>query len=331
MPNNAPPASGDASWSISDGLFSMPLPDGWRYREQGYADGAFTLPSGHSLSCHVESFEAPEVIAKGGLSPFACVDGMDVPDLADSDIIGNVLMLIRPVSDETPSQVIWTTLDVLGERYVRRARFSLPCAIGDDNATHSPIDEILRAVTQAINQGRFADAVTPLDRVAPTTRLKRITPWGVIHIRVPEFWRYEQAEDGRFVCDVLPDQAPPDPTLWFDYNQFSAPSDKDELMGNLREIAAGVAERQGRPDQVQVHHDADGSWIESIAYGEEDGTPLVFYNMHRLVAGDACLMLVHFNLVLTAKDAETEVGRDLIALMHHEIRNAIVLAEPPRD
>lgn len=331
MPNTTPPASGDTSWSIADGLFTMHLPDGWQYSADSYTNGEFALPSGHTLSCHVETYEAPERIAEGGLAPFAREEGMDVPDLSDSDIIGNVLMLFRPARDGVPSGVNWTTLDVLADRYIRIVRFSLPCELGDDGDGASSIDGFLRGVTQAINLGRFADDATPLDRVGPTPKLKRVTPWGVILIRVPEYWRYERAEDGRYVCDVLPEQAPPDPTLWFDYNQFSAPSDKGELLGNVRDMAAGLAETLGPPGHVQVHHDSGGSWIESIAHGEEDGTPLVFYNMHRMVAGDARVLMAHFNLVLTAADAETEAGRDLIDLMHREIHNAIVLPNRPGE
>ena len=42
-------------------------------------------------------------------------------------------------------------------------------------------------------------------------------------------------------------------------------------------------------------------------------------------------MMAHFNLVLTAEDAETEAGQDLIALMHREIHNAIVLPTRPGE
>lgn len=327
MPPNPPFASKNDFWTICDGLFAMPLPPGWRYAPNGYADGHFELPTGHTLSCEVQSFEAPEAIGETGLAPFACEEGLEVPLMPDSDVIGNVIMLIRPAQGETPPTTIWRTLDVLGSTHVRVARFALASAPGDG----IPDTDILGAVSAAINQGQFADYPVPLDRVAPTTELKRITPWGRIHIRVPEFWRYERAEDGRFVCDVLPDQAPPDPTLWFDYDQFSAPSNKAELDQKLREAAVGFAATLGSPDQVQVTHDADGTWIESVAHGEEDGTPLIFYNMHRHVAGDGCFIVAHFNLVLTAEDAQSPAGQQLIDLMHREIHNAIVLPMLPGE
>ena len=308
----------------------MPVPSDWRYDSAGYTDGIFTMPDERQLSCHLESFEAPEAIARNELARFISEPGLDVPPLSDVEITGNVLMFVRSaVGGRTPC-VIWKTLQVLDANYVRMARFALPFDPEKDDAP-SPESGLVGDITAAINQGWFATHFTPLDRVAPTTALKRVAPWGIIHMRVPEFWRYERVEDGRFVCDVLEEHMPPDPTLWFNFDQFSTPSDELVSLAQLREDAIGLAESLGSPENVKVDHDSGGSWIESISTGHAGDAEVVDYLMHRLVGGRGLVTIAHFNFVLTADDARTSAGQELVGLMHNEIRNAIVLAEPPHD
>ncbi len=308
----------------------MPVPVDWHYDPAGYTDGNFALPGGRQLSCHVESFETPEAIARGELASFVSEPGLDVPPLSDADITGNVLMFVRSAAGDRTPCVIWKSLQVLDATYVRVARFALPFDPEKDDVP-SPESGLAGDITAAINQGWFADHPTPLDRVAPTPALKRVAPWGIIHMRVPEFWRYERVEDGRFVCDVLEEHMPPDPTLWFNFDQFSTSSDELVSLAQIREDAIGLAKTLGSPDNVMVDHDSGGSWIESISHGHDGDTEVVDYLMHRLVGGYGLVTIAHFNFVLTADDARTAAGQELVGLMHNEIRNAIVLAEPPCD
>lgn len=317
-------------WSPCDGLFTMPLPPGWRYEPRDYTDGSFRLASGQRLFCRVDSLETPEAIASGRSNEFVGEPGLDGPPLDDGDITGNVLMFIKRAKAGAPAELVWKTVDVLEDRYLRTVRMALPL---DSAESDEPPDRAHFAaeVASAIGQGVFADSAKPLDRVAPTTSLKRVAPWGLIYMRVPDFWRYERVEDGRFVCDVLPEDAPPDPTLWFDYNLFTAPESESDLPGKVRETAQGLAASWESPDQVKLDLDDRGGWLEAVGYGEEDGTALVYFNMHRLLADAPYFITAQFSLVMTAEDAKTSAGRDVIDLMHHEIHNSIVLARPPSE
>lgn len=330
MGQGSPPGSDTAPWTISDGLLTMSVPPDWHYRPDGYTDGEFDIPGEQTLSCHIESFEAPEAIANGGLTDFVREPGLDIPPLEDADITGSVLMFIQSATGAGQPNVVWKSVGILDDTHIRVARFSMPF----DPASHgtpSPETGISGDVTAVVNQGWFADHQTPLDRVAPTKDLKRIAPWGVIHIRVPAFWRYERVEDGRYVCDVLPEHMPPDPTLWFDFNQYSVPPGEGDLIGQVRETAAGIAANLGSPDQVRVDHDSAGSWVETASHGHDGDTPVIDYVVHRIVAGDACVIMAHFTLVLTAEEARTPAGQELITGIYHEVRNAIVHPKPPDD
>ncbi len=316
----------DRTLDLCDGLFTLSLPPGWRYEPLGYADGAFHLPNGQRLLWRVDSFEAPDAIADGRLIDFVQEPDLSASHLDDASIVGNVMMFLRRGDDDSPPQIVWKSADTLDRRYVRIARF----ALSPDPA--GGLDRSLAAaIAGTIANGRFAGRATPFDRVAPSNELKRIAPWGLIHLRVPDHWRYERAEDGRLVCDVLPEDAPPDPTLWLDYDLFEVPDGEGPTERAAHGMAEDLAAQLGPSGQATVEYDDRGAWIETFAEGEEDGTSLRFYNLHRLLAGEHNFMLAHFNLVLSASDAATGAGRDLIALMHREIRNAVVLASPPLE
>lgn len=330
MPHGSAPGSNTTPWTICDGLLTMPVPPDWHFRPDGYTDGAFDLPGGQTLSCQIGSLEVPEAIANGGLMDFIREPGLDIPPLEDADITGNVLMFIQSGIDEGQPKIVWKSVGILDGTHIRVARFSMPYDPAID-ATPSPETGVSGDVTMVINQGWFADHATPLDRVAPTRELKRIAPWDVIHIRVPEFWRYERVEDGRYVCDVLPEQMPPDPTLWFDFDQFSIPPGETGLVEQVREAATDLAATLGSPDQVRVDHDEAGSWVESVGHGHDGDTPLIEYAIHRFVAGDSCMVVAHFKFVLTVDDSRTPAGEELTARIYREVRNAIVLPKPPDD
>lgn len=330
MPQHSSPGSSATPWAICDELFTMHIPAGWHYRPEGYTDGVFDLPDGQALACHIESFEVPEAIANGGLMDFIREPGLDIPPLEAAHITDNVLMFIESPTGKAPSKVVWKSVGILNGTHVRVVRFSMPFDPATDG-TPSPEEGISGEATMVINQGRFADHATPLDRVAPTKDLKRIAPWGVIHIRVPEFWRYERVEDGRYVCDVLPEHMPPDPTLWFDFDQFSIPPGETGLVERVREAATDLAATLGSPDQVRVDHDEAGSWVESVSHGHDGETPLIEYAIHRLVAGDACMVIAHFKFVLTMDEARMTVGQELTTRIYQEIRNAIVLPRSPDE
>ena len=328
MPSKPPSEPNSEAWSICHGLFTMPLPIGWRYESGLYEEGAFILPSGQRLSCRADSFDAPELIAAGQAVDLVREPDLDLPPLSDREIAGNVLMGLKRARGDMPAQLIWKSIDILDDRYVRSVRLSwtLDPADGADAAARS---EIAAEVMGAISQGQFAAHVTPLDRVAPSEALKRVSPWGLMYVRVPQFWRCEYVEDGRFVCDALPEDVPPDPTLWFDHDLLGVPETETDLVAKIHALAQGSAEQQGSPDQVKVDLDESGAWVESVAGGYENGTELVFYNMQRHVGEAPYMITALFNLVLTADDAKSRAGRELIDLMHREIRNAVVLARKP--
>ena len=327
MPHESLSASPTVSWTVCDGLFTMPIPDTWRYSPAGYTDGTFLLSSGDRLSFHLESFEDPESIAEGRLAVILSEPGLDMPVLDAKDIVGNVLMFVRSPDGNTGSSVIWKSLDILDASHIRVARFALPFDPEVDGPP-SPESGLAGEITGLVQQGRFGSELKPLDRVAPTTALKRVTPWNLIHMRVPEFWRYERVDDGRYVCDVLPEFMPPDPTLWFDLDQYESPTGDGGSLAELQAFAEDLAERLGPPERVKLDHDEHGSWIETIGYGHAGDAAVVDYVIHRLVVGDGGRTMAHFNFVLTTDDARTSAGQELVELIHREIRNAIVLHRP---
>ncbi|MEE8270848.1 MAG: hypothetical protein V3R98_03825 [Alphaproteobacteria bacterium] len=319
-------ALADRDVDLCDGVFTLSLPPGWRHEPLGYADGAFHLPDRQRLLWQVDSYEAPDAIADGQLAEFIQEPGQAVTQLDDASIIRKVMMFHRRGDDDSPPQTVWKSADTLDRRYVRVARFALspePAAGLDPS--------LAAAITATVANGRFAARVRPLDRVTPSNALKRIAPWGLIQLRVPVHWHCERAKDGRFVCDVRPEDAPPDPTLWLDYNLFEVSDGEPPTGPAIRRLAEGAAAQLGSSQQTEISYDDRGAWIETYSEGADsvDGTPLRCFDLHRLLAGEQYCMLAHFNLVLPAPDAATGAGRDLIALMHREIRNAVVLAAPP--
>ena len=306
----------------------MPLPAGWRYQHDRYEEGVFVLPTGQRLSCRADSLDAPGMIARGQVADLVTEPDLDLPALSGGELTGNILMAVKRATADAPAELIWKSVDILDDRYVRSFRLSwtLDPADGGDAAVRS---ETAAEVMGAISQGQFADRPTPLDRVAPSEALKRVSPWGLIYVRVPHFWRCEHVEDGRYVCDALPEDEPAEPTLWFDYNVFTVPETETDLVAKVHELAKGAAERLGPPNQVKVDLDEAGAWIESVGSGMDDGTDLMFYNLHRHVGEPPYLNTALFNLVLPTDYAKSQAGRDLIDLMHREIRNALVLARPP--
>lgn len=329
MPHESPSGFRTEPWTACDGLFTMPVPNTWRFTPDGYTDGAFELPSGHRLSCSLASFEDPEAIADGRLADFLREPGLTIPQLDVKNVVGNVLMFVQSPNGAEGSTVIWKSLDILDPAHIRVARFALPFDPENDGPP-SPDSGLAGEITGLVNQGRFANHLRPLDRVAPTRTLKRVAPWNLIHMRVPEFWRYERVDDGRYVCDVLPEQMPPDPTLWFDFDQYESSTGEGGDAAQLQSFADEFAKGLGSPERVRVDHDEDGSWIETVGYGHDGDTALVDYVIHRIVGGDGHTTMAHFNFVLTADDARTPAGQELVELIHHEIRNAIVL-RGPRD
>ena len=161
-------------------------------------------------------------------------------------------------------------------------------------------------------------------------RLKTVTFWDAITVRVPERWDCVQEPDGHWGCyekDV------DNGTLWIDFDVFTIPThegDEESFRALVRDAADGLFEHIGQPREdrkrrtKRVDKAPDHLILSSASssWDEEEGEELSFSRWHHMGMRKPHPILVHLTFVLpTHLLADTELAA-FARRMDDELRDA---------
>jgi hypothetical protein len=175
------------------------------------------------------------------------------------------------------------------------------------------------------------DAPFPLhdDRNTPYLtfmKLKDITAWDVITLRIPEKWKHGQDANGMWRCA---EEGAESGVLWLDWDLFTPDTDENTIPdADLKDLANALAQRDDKPYSHRNIMPWRKDWIIALRFCESDNlvVPLRHYVWYRLAPmPHNQVMVLHFTFVTPDETADHPQFTDLINFFSEEIGDALLM------